>query len=251
MTLITSSKNDLIKTLHKLNRKKNRTEQQRYLIEGVHLVREALDAQTPIEMILATEDFKRVTWVPASMSIYWLKPEVAQTLSATVTTQGIFAVLPLPTEKLPQSFNGTWLLLDGVQDPGNIGTMVRTADAAGLSGVVLGEGSADLYSDKVLRAMQGSHFHIPIYQGDLNDWLTALKAAQVPIYGSELNPAAVDFHTVPAQPEFALIMGNEGNGMQIDLLAQTEQNLYIPIQGRAESLNVAIAAGILLFQLKN
>lgn len=251
MTLITSSKNDLIKTLRKLTRKKNREEQQRYLLEGVHLVREALNAQQPITMILATEDFQAAAWLPNDVPTYWLKPEVAHTLSATVTTQGIFVVLPLPEAKLPQTFTGSWLLLDGVQDPGNIGTMVRTADAAGLTGVVLGEGSADLFSAKVLRSMQGSHFHIPIYQGDLADWVTELKAAQVPVYGSELNPAAVDFHQIPAQPNFALIMGNEGNGMQAELLAQTDQNLYIPIQGRAESLNVAIAAGILLFQLKN
>ncbi|MFD1317873.1 TrmH family RNA methyltransferase [Loigolactobacillus zhaoyuanensis] len=251
MTVITSPKNELIKSLRKLTRKKNREEQQRYLLEGVHLVREAVNAQQPLTMILATTDFQQESWLPSQVPTYWVTPAVAQALGATVTTQGIFAVLPLPQEQLPQTYTGTWLLLDGVQDPGNIGTMARTADAAGLAGVVLGQGSADLYSDKVLRAMQGSHFHIPIYQGDLADWLAAFKAAQVPIFGSELNPAAVDFHQVPAQQNFALIMGNEGNGMQIDLLAQTDQNLYIPIQGRAESLNVAIAAGILLFQLKN
>ncbi|MFD0896186.1 TrmH family RNA methyltransferase [Loigolactobacillus binensis] len=251
MTLITSSKNELIKSLRKLTRKKNREEQQRYLLEGVHLVREAIKAQQKLIMLLATTDFQQVDWLPTDVPTYWLTPEVAQALGTTVTTQGIFAVLPLPVTTVPQTYTGTWLLLDGVQDPGNIGTMVRTADAAGLSGVVLGQGSADLYSAKVLRSMQGSHLHIPIYQGELTTWLQAFKAAQVPIFGSELNPAAVAFHQIPAQKNFALIMGNEGNGMQAALLAQTDQNLYIPIQGRAESLNVAIAAGILLFQLKD
>lgn len=251
MPVITSPKNELIKQLRKLNRKKNRLQQQRYLIEGTHLVTEALKAKQPVTQVLLSTELNTKPELPATVSVQWISPQVAKALSSTVTTQGIFAVLPLPKQKQPANLAGTWLLLDDVQDPGNIGTMVRTADAAGLTGVVLSSGSADLYSAKVLRAMQGSHFHVPIYQGDLTSWLAAFKAAGVPIYGSELNPEAVNFRQVPAQAQFALIMGNEGNGMEPALLAQTDQNLYIPIKGRAESLNVAVAAGILLFQLKS
>ncbi|XIF20324.1 MAG: RNA methyltransferase [Acetilactobacillus jinshanensis] len=144
---------------------------------------------------------------------------------------------------------GDWLLLDQVQDPGNIGTMVRTADAAGFSGVIFGKGTASPYNPKVVRAMQGSQFHLTLARGDLNDWIRDLIKNDVPVYGTVLDPQAVDYRKVNSADNFGLVMGNEGNGMQKKLLNLTTKNLYIPIRGRAESLNVAVAAGILMFEL--
>ena len=142
-----------------------------------------------------------------------------------------------------------WLLLDNVQDPGNIGTMVRTADAAGFAGVAFGTGTVDIHQPKVERAMQGSQFHLQLISTDLDKLVDQLQAQGSPVYGSELNPQAARYLDIDAPASFGLIMGNEGNGMSRELLARTDQNLYIPIKGQAESLNVAVAAGVLMFGL--
>jgi len=140
-------------------------------------------------------------------------------------------------------------LLDHVQDPGNVGTLIRTADAAGFSGVILGEGSADIYSTKVLRSMQGSHFHLPVVSANLFEVIDQLKKEKVPVYGTELNPAAITYTSIPESASVALILGNEGQGVQKELLTQTDQNVYIPLYGAAESLNVGVAGGILMYHI--
>lgn len=128
--------------------------------------------------------------------------------------------------------------------------MIRTADAAGLSGVILGEGSSDIYNSKVLRAMQGSNYHLPVIRKSLEDIIDNFKERGIPIYGTELNPEAISYTNVSKVKEYALIMGNEGKGVSQKLLEKTDQNIYIPIKGKAESLNVAIAAGILMYHLE-
>ncbi|KPD01469.1 putative TrmH family tRNA/rRNA methyltransferase [Geobacillus sp. BCO2] len=143
----------------------------------------------------------------------------------------------------------TALLIDAVQDPGNLGTMIRTADAAGIDAVILGEGCADLYNAKVVRATQGSLFHLPVVNGDLAQWIARFKEQGIPVYGTALEKA-VDYRTVPLSSSFALLVGNEGSGIRPELLGLTTENVYIPIYGQAESLNVAVAAGILLYSLQ-
>ena len=138
---------------------------------------------------------------------------------------------------------------DHVQEPGNVGTLIRTADAAGFSGVILGEGSADIYSTKVLRSMQGSHFHLPVVSANLFEVIDQLKKEKVPVYGTELNPAAITYTSIPESASVALILGNEGQGVQKELLTQTDQNVYIPLYGAAESLNVGVAGGILMYHI--
>lgn len=247
---INSPQNKLIKSLRKLQRKREREQQQLYLIEGAHVVQEALKQAKP-QYLLATQAYATTDWLQDwQADLIWISDEVAHALAETVTTQGIFAAMPLPAQVQPDTLAGSWLLLNRVQDPGNIGTMVRTADAAGLTGVVLGTGSVDQFSPKLIRSMQGSQFHIQVFSGALSEWITKFKAIGTPVYGSELNPQAVSFREIQPAHNFALIMGNEGQGMSDTLLQQTDQNLFIPMQGAAESLNVAIAAGVLLFQLQ-
>ncbi|WP_312730705.1 RNA methyltransferase [Enterococcus sp.] len=209
MKEIQSKKNTFIKEIKKLTQKKHRTQTNSYLIDGWHLVQEALQAKVPIKALL-------------------------------VTPRGL-------SEANGQTLTGNWLILDNVQDPGNVGTMIRTADAAGFSGVFLGEGTADLYSTKVLRSMQGSNYHLQILEGAIPPFLQQLRSAGVAIYGTELNKEAVPYTELPKQQTAAFILGNEGQGVHPELLALTDKNVYIPIYGQAESLNVAIAAGILMY----
>lgn len=247
---ISSTKNTLIKELKKLHRKKTRDEEGRYLIEGFHLVEEAIKNQEKIQMVLLDERGAREwgEWLAAQdvPEHYLVTKEVLGVLSDLPTPQGIMAVVEKNQEPITE-FKGSWVLLDQVQDPGNVGTIIRTADAAGYAGVILGEGSADIYSTKVLRSMQGSNYHLPIIQRDLRTVIPQLQAAGLKVYGTELNKDAVDYRSLSQQIDIALLLGNEGQGVADELLALTDKKLYIPIFGQAESLNVAIAAGILIY----
>ena len=126
--------------------------------------------------------------------------------------------------------------------------MIRTADAAGLAGVILGKGSRYLqYKSVALNA--GSHYHLPVLQRELTEVVQAFKQG-LPVFGTELNEAAIAYEQ-EAVENYALILGNEGSGVSPELLAETTKNLYIPMKGQAESLNVAIAAGVLMFYFEN
>ncbi|GAE45938.1 rRNA methylase [Mesobacillus boroniphilus JCM 21738] len=127
--------------------------------------------------------------------------------------------------------------------------MIRTADAAGIDAVIVGKGSVDMYNPKVLRSSQGSHFHMPVLSGDISEWMNKLQAENIPVYGTALENGVV-FTEAEKGEAFALLVGNEGSGVNKEFLAKTTQNLYIPIYGKSESLNVAVAAGILLYYLK-
>ncbi|GMA54850.1 23S rRNA methyltransferase [Alicyclobacillus contaminans] len=188
-------------------------------------------------------------WVENHQFTYYLlSDEAMKALSEQPAPQGIIALVQ-KSSNFPSDFSGKWLLLDNVQDPGNVGTIVRTADAAGFDGIFLGQGTADEYSPKVLRSMQGSQFHLPIFSGDLTEVIAEFQKIDSKIYGTKLDPAAISYNEVQKNEDFVLILGNEGQGVAEDLLQLTDQNLYIPIYGKAESLNVGVAAGILMYAL--
>lgn len=248
MEKIVSMKNQKVKQWKKLHTTKGRKEAGAYLIEGTHLLKEAIKAEAHIQEVVMTEAFHQQSDLQfAEGDIILVSQEILASLAQTETPQGVVAIIQIPESAPILEYKGKYILLDQVQDPGNVGTIIRTADAAGYSGVILGEGSVDLYNDKVLRSMQGSHFHLPIYRGNLQELIPELKNNGIPVYGTELNEAAVDYRTVFPTDAVALVLGNEGNGVSKKILELTDQNLYIPIFGEAESLNVAVAAGILLY----
>ncbi|MTV81036.1 RNA methyltransferase [Secundilactobacillus folii] len=253
MEKITSTQNAKVKKWQHLTTKKGHHKFHQYLVEGWHTVGDAIAAEQPVVQVAATPEQldEHAQDIPDDVERFEITDEIAKKLSDTVTPQGIFAVIDiLAAEHVdPDEATGAWLLLDRIQDPGNIGTMVRTADAAGFSGVVFGNGTSSRYTPKVIRAMQGSQFHIRLSEDDLGNWVSAFEARQIPVYGSALDKDAQNYQTVEPQPAFGLIMGNEGQGMSERLMSQTTTNLYIPIKGQAESLNVAVAAGILMFKL--
>ncbi|MBM6613309.1 RNA methyltransferase [Desemzia sp. RIT804] len=250
MERILSKKNDRVKKWKKLHTKKGRDLSGLYLIEGFHLIAEAMEHDISIQEFLISERLndETIEQYPQEKVVI-ISKEIADYLSDTESPQGVFAVIEKEIPVKPTSFTKPYLLLDNVQDPGNVGTMIRTADAAGYGGVVLGKGTVDLYNSKVLRSTQGGHFHFPVYEDDLFKWFTDFKSNGFPIYGTELNEDAASYREIKAPEVYGLVMGNEGKGMDKELLKQTTKNLYIPITGQAESLNVAVAAGILMFSL--
>ncbi|KRL06710.1 MAG: RNA methyltransferase [Liquorilactobacillus hordei] len=256
MEIIQSPQNKQIKEWKKLSSKKGRLNQRLYMLDGWHLVKEAIRANENIQRFLIVPDSRYVDEFnelnSTKAEITYISSEVAHALSETISPQGIFAIMMTNESRsmLPSNLSGAWLLLDGVQDPGNIGTMIRTADAAGFRGVVFGNGTGDLYQPKVVRSMQGSQFHLELLQVDLTLFIAELKKKKIPTFGTELNKDAKSYDEIGKYTDFGLIMGNEGNGVQPEHLKMTRHNLYIPIIGKAESLNVAVAAGILMYTLK-
>ncbi len=251
---ITSTNNQQVKDWKKLLTRREREKKHRYLIEGYHLIEEALQySADQIEHIMVREDvLEEKDFLALNLnedSLMVLSEEVAEEISATETSQGIYAELAIEKQAFPQEITGPFLLVDAVQDPGNVGTMIRTADAAGFQGVFLGKGTVDLYNSKTIRAAQGSHFHLEIYEGTLEEFMIEFKTKGYPILGTDLNLEASSYKELSYNTPFALVVGNEGAGIRPELLGFIDQNIYIPMKGQTESLNVAIAASILMFHL--
>jgi RNA methyltransferase, TrmH family len=249
---IESVNNPKVKQWKKLLTKKERDKQETFLVEGFHLVEEALkQGEQVIEVIVSEEVGLPPRWDAGSTPVTLVTEEISNLLTETEAPQGIYAVCRQPNKMtVAKAEEGrTFLFIDAVQDPGNLGTMIRTADAAGIDAVIVGRGSVDIYNSKVLRAAQGSHFHLPIIRGDLHEWVGKLHDKNIPVYGTALEGAA-SYTDISNGDSFALIVGNEGSGVGKDILSTTTANLYIPIFGKSESLNVAVATGILLYHLK-
>lgn len=249
MEELKSAKNARVKEWKKLLTKKGRDQSGNYMLEGAHLIEEALKSDDIIEIMVQNNftaiEIEQLRKFPVTL----ISPEISQAISATETPQGIFAACKKRSAGVNPAVHRKLLLLDGVQDPGNIGTMIRTADAAGIDAVIFGERTGDLYNPKVIRSAQGSHFHLQTETGSLTEWIQKLKSADIPVYGTALENAS-PFTEVTPTDSFALIVGNEGAGVDPANLRQTDQNLYIPLYGKSESLNVAVAAGILLYHLR-
>ena len=249
MKRIESTQNALVKHWKKLvTTRKEREKSGEFIVEGFHLVEEALkNKEQVIQLIVCDGVDLPLLWPIDDVMMVQVNDVVAKELAETENSQRVFA--HCKQKEVTEIEMAAWrkiLLIDAVQDPGNIGTMIRTADAAGIDAVVLGKGSADAFNPKTLRSAQGSHFHIPIVRGELLEWVENLQEDGIPVYGTSLENA-VSYKEVQSTEAFALIVGNEGSGISPQLLAKTNQNIIIPILGQAESLNVAVATGILLY----
>ena len=243
MTIITSKANSVVKNAKKLHQKKYR--KSAYLIEGWHLFEEAVQAGVRIEKIFALESYR--DQLAAFPQTVWVSEEILRDLADTQTPQGIVAVIQKEEVGLPDFSQGKFLFLEEVQDPGNVGTMIRTADAAGFTGVIVSDKSADIYSLKTLRSMQGSHFHLPIYRMSLASFVEEAKKSNLPILATTLSRDSKDYRELSSLENFVLVMGNEGQGISSVMAESADQLVHIGMKGQAESLNVAVAAGILMF----
>ncbi len=181
MKHIHSVKNPQIKEWKKLLTKKERDKTGTFLIEGFHLVEEALKKEGAIlELIIQVEVDIPMKWDVGAIPITSVTEDVIKVLCDTEAPQGVVAICQQEQMDRTKVSGKTFLFIDAVQDPGNVGTMIRTADAAGIDVVVVGKGSVDIYNPKVLRSAQGSHFHLPIITDDLQPWLEKLIQAEIP-----------------------------------------------------------------------
>ncbi len=246
MEQITSVKNPKVAAWKSLRDRKGRDSLNEFMVEGAKMVGEALASGLDVQALLIREGFESPFPLPAGVPAFLLSDSAFSAVSDTRTPQGIAAVLSLRV--LPLS--GTrFVALDAVQDPGNVGTIIRTADAAGLDGVILGPGCADLFSPKVLRSTMGSVYRMRFsFPEDLASSLRELRGRGFSILSSQLDGDPF-YERTDVHPSFVLVVGNEGNGISAPVQAEATHRLRLPMRGGAESLNAAVAAAVMMYDL--
>ena len=240
--IITSLDNDNVKKWKKLCKKKYRDEFGVYLVEGEHLVEEAYKSGVLDKVIVLDGESYSYD------NIIYVSYEVMKAISSLDTPNRIMGVCK--KKESSELLGKKYLLLDGVQDPGNLGTIVRSAVAFNIDTIVLSNDTVDLYNPKVLRSTQGMIFHTNIIECDLVDVIDELHNMGITVYGTDVNNG-IDARELSSldKTSFALVMGNEGNGVRKEVKELCDKNLYINMNENVESLNVGVATSILLYEL--
>ena len=247
MIKITSASNKKYKYFKSLLQKKARYESGEFVVEGIKSVRDAVSSGREITAIIVSDDFGGETDFGAN-EIYEIPAPLFERLCDTKTPQGVAAVIKMyNTEGFAPDLSRAYVYCDGVSDPGNLGTIIRTADAAGFSGVIFSRGCADIYSPKTVRASMGSFFNIELVPDKTADDLMEYKRAGFSLLGGALSGDPSDYRGVDYKRPVIIIVGNEANGISADVLKICD-TVKIPIYGRAESLNAGVAAGILMYE---
>lgn len=239
---ITSLTNAKVKQWVKYKEKKYREQDQRFLIEGEHLIQEAHQAGL-IETLLVEQE--KPSLYP-SYETYVVTKEILKKLSDSVSGTWIMAICRMP--KSTTSLGDKLILLDGVQDPGNVGTIIRTAYSFGYTSILLTPQCADVYNEKVIRSTQGALFHMPVLRGELSTLLTTIKSQGITMYATSLHEAT-PMQEVLVQKPLAIALGNEGSGVSDSTLSASDYRVFIEMD-TFESLNVAIAGGICMYHFK-
>lgn len=238
--LIGSLDNKKIKDIKKLHLKKYRDETKTYLVEGIHLVNEAYLSGNLLEVVcLYGEEFD------FNVPIINVTSNVMKAISELETPYNIIGICKYQEEK---KLGNKILMLDDVQDPGNLGTIIRSSVAFNIDTIILSKTSVDLYNSKVLRACQGMNFHINIIRDDLKKYIEKLKEENYKIYTTDVNDGK-DLKNIEIEDKYVIIMGNEGNGVSKEISSLADEKIYIKMNESCESLNVAVATSIILYQL--
>ena len=249
MERITSRRNPLITRLRRLGTdKKARRAEGLFLCEGDKLVGEALRWGAQVELLAAAEGTPAPVGLPAHTQVVELPAELLAYVSTVDTPQNMLALCRTPALTPPEALSpGRYLVLDGVQDPGNVGTIWRTADAFGAEGLFLLPGCAEPFSPKTVRATMGACFRLPVWEAELGGLSALLRGAGVPLYAAALRDDTADIREIPLD-RAAVVIGSEGRGVSQAVLDRCEQTLKIPMRDRCESLNAAAAAAVVLWE---
>lgn len=259
MAVITSRQNSKVKLARNLREHKARAAEGLFVIEGVFHIGAALEAKAPLEYALYSPkllrgDFskKLIDQLKANnIELEEVSPEILVSISDKENPQGILAVArqkftPLVSFTLtPSSFA---VALVAPQDPGNLGSILRTIDAVGAGGLILLEGGVDAYHPSAVRAALGAHFWKPIMQATFSEFLAWAKHHSVHVYGSSAH-AELDYRKAEYKPPCVLLLGSEREGLTAEQQAACEQKVSLPMRGRVTSLNLSVAAGILVYEL--
>ena len=238
--MIESVDNSRIKEIRKLKEKKYRDQEQLFLVEGEHLVLEAYKAKVLKSVILCNRD------IDLDVEKIEVSEKVMNTISDMPSKVDIVGVYEIVDNKI--SLDSNILILDGVQDPGNLGTIIRSAVAFNVKNIVLSKNTVDIYNPKVLRGCQGMNFHLNIIRDNILDIIDDLRDNNYTIYGTDV-VNGVDIKDVKKDGKYAIIMGNEGNGISPEVKEIVDKNIYINMNDKCESLNVGVSASIILYEL--
>ncbi len=258
--MITSTANRQMKRIQQLNRKaKARYEQQVFVAEGLKMCLEA--PRERIQAMYISESFLSEEGKMAKLAGYSyevVSDQVFRAVSDTETPQGVLCLVEMPRYSLDDltgvsdtaedSGNAHLLILEGIQDPGNLGTMVRTGEGAGVTGIIMDKPTVDIFHPKVIRGTMGSLYRMPFYiTSDLPDTIRQLKGQGIALYAAHLKGAMVYDQPDYRKPT-GFLVGNEGNGLSPQIACMADAYIKIPMEGRVESLNAAVAAALLMYE---
>lgn len=253
--MLTSLQNPLVKQMRKLHRARDRREQQLFLLEGTHLLEEALAAGWQLAIVCHTASWQAEhssLWQQAiqAMRIEEVSPDLLQAIGTTVTPDGVVAAAIRQPNRQPPTLPSLGIALETLQDPGNLGTLIRTAAAAGVDGLWLSDDSVDLDHPKVLRSSAGQWFRLPMaVSEDLAAEVSRQRSQKVQIVAT-LPQAELTYWQVDFTRPTLLLLGNEGAGLSPALAAMADVQASIPLAAGVESLNVAIAAALILYEAR-
>ncbi len=254
MQVITSKDNEIVKEIKKLKEKKYRDQQQKYIIEGIKLVKEAIAENAIIDRIVVCEDCanngtidKTLLYEIAKFDCIYVSEKVFSSITEVNTPQGILAVIERKENNEISYDEDIIVVLDGIQDPGNLGTILRTLDSVNLKQIIISENTADPYNPKVVRSTMGAIFRINIIRS--NDLISTLKEVKKNKFKLMITSLDAEKNIYEADyKKKALVIGNEANGVSKEVQELADEKIIIPMLGKTESLNAAVATSIVLYE---
>ena len=255
MQVITSKENENIKEIRKLKDKKYRDEKNEFVVEGIKMIQEAINENAKIKVIVVCDDCTTSGTIPnellyeiAKFNCLYVNEKIFNLLTNVTNPQGILAVIEKESQEEKINFNeNVILILDDIQDPGNMGTIIRTVDSIGLSQVLVSKDSADCYNPKVVRSTMGAIFRVKVIECEnIIKTIKEVKKHKYKVYATSL---ATDKSIYDVNFEkSAIIIGNEANGVSGECLENSDEKIKIPMQGKTESLNAAVATSVILYE---
>ena len=255
MQIITSKDNDFVKHIKKLKEKKYRDINKEYIIEGIKLIKEAIEEKAEIKQIIICEDCDKADIIPkelmyeiAKYECVYVNKKIFNTLTDVVNPQGILAIIGRSDNKNQIDYMQDIIVaLDDIQDPGNLGTILRTVDSVGLTQILVSKGTADVFNPKVVRSTMGAIFRVKIIEcEDLMQTLKEVKKHKFEVVVTSLQTTK-SFYEINYNKKI-IVIGNEANGVEKQIQEIAENKVIIPMLGKTESLNASVATGIMLYE---
>ena len=255
--VINSKDNPHIKEIISImENRKNRYKNKLFVAEGLRFCREAVLSNIKIKEFFLSEEFIKkhpddtAFFINNCSSVFEISENVCKKIGTTVNSQGVFCVCEMPKNRIDLKGN-KFIVLENLSDPGNIGTVIRTAEAFGLSGVILVGNCVDIYSPKVLRSTMGTIFRMPIYKFEnISELKKQFECSNIALYGAVLDKNSNKLSETLFKDKVAIAIGNEANGLSDEAKALCDQFVFIEMNGNAESLNAAVAASIIMWELQ-
>lgn len=249
--IIVSRENSLFKEIKKLRERKYREQSQQFLAEGVKIFQNKKEYVLMIGDYTKYEQIKNLEYISADekSKMVYFDSKLFCEISSQENSQGIITVYNIPKQEI-KNISENIIVLDKIQDPGNMGTLIRTIDASGFRDVVINKGCVDIYNEKTVRAAMGSLLNLKYYYMEEKELIEFLKNNSYKIISSALTNNSKDYNEMCLSQKNALVFGNEGNGISMEILNESNEIVKIPIYGGAESLNVSVAGGILLYKFR-